>query len=44
MIQDMYGTWNWSMGASILINRGTLVTNLNVGDWDGDQVRMRAPH
>lgn len=37
-IQDMYGTWNWSMGASILINRGTLVTNLNVGDWDGDQV------
>lgn len=37
-IQDMYGTWNWSIGASILINRGTLVTNLNVGDWDGDQV------
>lgn len=37
-VQDGFDQWNWTMDATILINRGTVKANLNFGDWDGDQV------
>lgn len=37
-VQDGFDQWDWSIDATILINRGTIKANLNFGDWDGDQV------